>query len=65
MDYGKYSINLRGTHALFDIKRKTSGPVPNILKGGFTTVRLAQEAIDGYEREKGKTNAKPNSSGSD
>lgn len=58
MIYKDYKIEIRGTHALFDIKQTGSGPVPAALKGGFTTVELAKTHIDSYLRQKGKVNAK-------
>lgn len=66
MEYKGYNIVHRGTHALFDIKRTGSGPVPKELRGGFTTTSLAKVHIDSYESNKGrKSNAKPKATSTD
>lgn len=67
MIYEGYKIEHVGTYAMYQIKRTGSGPVPNFLKGLYSSAELARKQIDSYLRIKGEgsKNAKASSSGSD
>lgn len=59
MEYKGYNIQALGTFPMLVVKAKGSGPVPNKLKGMFTTHREVTGAIDGYleSLKKGPKNA--------
>ena len=63
-DYKGYNIKGLGTFAMYEIKNKGQGKVPNALDGLFTTTVEAKKAVDGYLASlltKGKRNAKKES----
>lgn len=67
MQYRGYRISPLGTFALVEIQAGGSGQIPNELKGTFTSMFLAQRAIDqSLERlKKGKRNDKKESVATD
>lgn len=61
MTYNGYNISIGRPYALYIIKNIGQGPVPNQLKGGFSSAELAMKEVDSYLRKKGsKKGAKSN-----
>jgi hypothetical protein len=57
MDKKNLIIEPTGKYALFTIKYEGGGQMPSTLKGAYTSVRLAQNAIDIYEATKARGKA--------
>lgn len=67
MTYRGYRISPLGTFALVEIQASGSGQIPTELKGTFTSIFLAQRAIDqSLDRlKKGNRNGKKESVATD
>lgn len=66
MEYNGYKIMPLGTFSMYSIGPVKSGQIPSVLKGNYTSLSLAQKAIDVYlstliTNKKGKVNGQKES----